>query len=282
MRYLFSTVLLLWSICAMGQQAPAEFLQYELGTRFTPHFKVVDYFRHIAASVKNVKLETYGSSYEGRPLLMAIVASPENMARLEEIRKQNLDVVAGKAASPQPVIIWLSYNVHGNEAVSTEASMKMLYTLITSRSALLEQAIVIIDPCLNPDGRERYVNFYNSIHSKVPDATPYAREHDEPWPGGRSNHYYFDLNRDWAWQSQQESRQRLVQYNRWMPQVHVDFHEQGVDAPYYFAPAAQRRSGNTTQSTSTKRAGYTSRKNNSIFFTPATAIPTPPITAPLV
>jgi hypothetical protein len=223
----------------MGQQAPAEFLQYELGTRFTPHFKVVDYFKHIAASVKNVKLETYGSSYEGRPLLMAIVASPENMARLEEIRKQNLDVVAGKTASPQPVIIWLSYNVHGNEAVSTEASMKMLYTLISSRSALLQQAIVIIDPCLNPDGRERYVNFYNAIHSKVPDATPYAREHDEPWPGGRSNHYYFDLNRDWAWQSQQESRQRLVQYNRWMPQVHVDFHEQGVDAPYYFAPAAE-------------------------------------------
>lgn len=241
MRYLFSTfflLIILWP-GAGAQTSPAAFLKYEPGTRFTPHFKVVDYFEHIAATVKTVKLEPYGSSYEGRPLLLAIVASTENMARLEEIRQRNMDMVAGKDAADHPVIIWLSYNVHGNEAVSTEAAMKTLYTLITSRTALLQNAIVIIDPCLNPDGRERYVNFYNAIHSKIPDATPYAREHDEPWPGGRSNHYYFDLNRDWAWQTQQESKQRILQYNRWMPQVHVDFHEQGVNAPYYFAPAAE-------------------------------------------
>lgn len=242
MRYLLPVCLFFLMICtrAAAQTAPSQFLQYELGTRFTPHYKVVDYFRHIAATVKTVKLETYGESYEGRPLLMAIVASPENMERLEAIRQHNLDVVAGKTeAGAQPPIIWLSYNVHGNEAVSTEAAMKTLYTLITTRTELLQQAVVIIDPCLNPDGRERYVNFYNAVHSKVPDATPYALEHYEPWPGGRSNHYYFDLNRDWAWQTQQESRLRVIQYNRWMPQVHVDFHEQGVDAPYYFAPAAE-------------------------------------------
>ncbi len=241
MRYLFSTILL-FSLAltrTAAQTSPSAFLQYELGTRFTPHYKVVDYFRHIASTVNTVKLETYGNSYEGRPLLLAVVASPENMARLENIRQQHLEVVTGKAAASQPVIIWLSYNVHGNEAVSTEAAMKTLYTLVSSRTELLQHAVVIIDPCLNPDGRERYVNFYNSIHSKVPDATPFAREHEEPWPGGRSNHYYFDLNRDWAWQTQQESRQRLLQYNRWMPHVHVDFHEQGVDAPYYFAPAAE-------------------------------------------
>ncbi|MGX5816993.1 M14 family metallopeptidase [Chitinophaga lutea] len=240
MRLLSILILLSFSLrTAYAQTSPGDFLQYPLGSRFTPYFKVMDYFEHIAATAKTVKLETYGATYEGRPLVMAIVASPENMARLENIRQQNVAMLKGQEAAGQPVIIWLSYNVHGNEAVSTEAAMKTLYTLVTSRSELLRNAIVIIDPCLNPDGRERYVNFYNALHSKIPDATPYAREHYEPWPGGRSNHYYFDLNRDWAWQTQVESRQRLLQYNRWMPQVHVDFHEQGVDAPYYFAPAAE-------------------------------------------
>ena len=99
--------------------------------------------------------------------------------------------------------------------------------------------MVVIDPCLNPDGRERYVNFYNSVRGVLPDANPSAREHSEPWPGGRINHYYFDLNRDWAWQTQKESQQRLALYNKWLPQIHVDYHEQGYNAPYYFAPAAE-------------------------------------------
>ncbi|RPD38341.1 M14 family metallopeptidase [Chitinophaga barathri] len=240
MRYIFLFLAILAAIpTSQAQPSPQTFLQYQPGARFTPHFKVMEYFRQVAEASKNVKLETYGETYEGRPLVMAILSSPENMARLEDIRKHNLGLVSGSAQGAQPVIIWLSYNVHGNEAVSTEAAMKTLYTLLTERQELLKNAVVIIDPCLNPDGRERYVNFYNSIHSKQPDATPYAREHYEPWPGGRSNHYYFDLNRDWAWQTQTESRQRVLQYNRWMPQVHVDFHEQGVDAPYYFAPAAE-------------------------------------------
>lgn len=240
MRYIFSVFAALIAITTtQAQPSPQQFLQYQPGTRFTPHFKVMEYFRQVAENAKNVKLETYGETYEGRPLVMAVLSSPENMARLEEIRQHNLGLVSGKAQGPQPVIIWLSYNVHGNEAVSTEAAMKTLYTLLTERKELLQNAVVIIDPCLNPDGRERYVNFYNSVRGKQYDATPYAREHSEPWPGGRSNHYYFDLNRDWAWQTQTESRQRVLQYNRWMPQVHVDFHEQGVEAPYYFAPAAE-------------------------------------------
>lgn len=226
-------------VLAQTAPSPSTYLQYEPGSRFTPHFKVTGYFEEVAKHTSNVKLETYGHTYEGRPLMMAIVASPENMARLEQIRQNNLQLTLGKGQTNQPVIIWLSYNVHGNEAVSTEAAMKTLYALITDRASLLQHAIVIIDPCLNPDGRERYVNFYNAIHGRKADATPYAREHYEPWPGGRSNHYYFDLNRDWAWQTQAESQQRVLQYNRWMPQVHVDFHEQGVDAPYYFAPAAE-------------------------------------------
>lgn len=224
---------------ARAQQSPDEFLGYPPGARFTPQHTVVEYFHKLAQGNNMMQLETYGRSYEGRPLILAVISSPENIARIDAIRSGNRALLTGGPSQNQPVIIWLSYNVHGNEAASTEAAMRTAHTLLTSRKELLRNAVVIIDPCLNPDGRDRYVNFYNSVQSRTPDATPYAREHMEPWPGGRPNHYYFDLNRDWAWQSQVESRVRVAQYNRWMPQVHVDFHEQGVNAPYYFAPAAE-------------------------------------------
>ena len=110
----------------------------------------------------------------------------------------------------------------------------------------LKNTLVVIDPCLNPDGRERYVNFYNSVKGITPDANPTSREHAEPWPGGRVNHYYFDLNRDWAWQTQKETQARLALFNQWLPQVHVDYHEQGYNAPYYFAPAAEPYHKNIT------------------------------------
>ena len=149
---------------------------------------------------------------------------------------------AGKVTK-QPAILWLSYNVHGNEANSTETAMKVLYTLAEAKDvntqAWLKNTVVIIDPCLNPDGRERYVSYFNMVSGKTPNPDPSAREHSEPWPGGRSNHYYYDLNRDWAWQTQIETQQRLVAYHQWMPEVHVDFHEQSYNEPYYFAPAAE-------------------------------------------
>jgi hypothetical protein len=133
--------------------------------------------------------------------------------------------------------------VHGNEASSTEAAMKTLYALVDPSNAKakqwLQNVIVVIDPCVNPDGRDRYVNWFNSVVGKEPNASLDTREHDEPWPGGRSNHYNFDLNRDWAWQTQVETQQRIKLYNQWLPQVHVDYHEQGINSPYYFAPAAQ-------------------------------------------
>ncbi|MBO9732013.1 MAG: zinc carboxypeptidase [Chitinophaga sp.] len=245
-KYLLLAVAMLGFMITSAQvPTPDQFLGYPLGTQFTPHYRVVDYFKQVAATAKNVKFEQYGTTYEGRPLVMAIVASPENFSRLDEIRQHSLDMsnARGKATGNQPVIVWLSYNVHGNEAVSTEAAMKTLYELVNNGNAQtqewLKNTVVVIDPCLNPDGRERYVNFYNATRAVKPNVNPYSREHNEPWPGGRPNHYYFDLNRDWAWQTQKESQQRVAKYNEWMPQVHVDFHEQDIESPYYFAPAAE-------------------------------------------
>lgn len=247
-RALFALLVGAFSLSASAQAllSPSEFLGYELGSRFTPHYRLLDYVEHVASESDRVIVEEYGQSVEGRPLELVFVASPDNLARLDQIRQDNLRLVgeiAGDAQGPVPAIVWLSYNVHGNEAVSTEASMATLFDLARpdhpDAGNWLESVVVVLDPCLNPDGRQRYVSWYNRMVGAYPDPDPAAVEHREEWPGGRTNHYFFDLNRDWTWLSQKETRARIAAYNRWLPHVHVDFHEQGVDEPYYFAPAAE-------------------------------------------
>ncbi len=231
-------------------QSPEQFLGYKIGTHYTPHYKIVNYVRSVAqARPDMVKIEKYGETNEGRELLLAYIASPQNLRRLDEIRQNNLQIAgAAKDKIPAtevdvPAIVWLSYNVHGNETSSSEAAMLTLYTLVNPANAKstewLKNTVVIIDPCINPDGRDRYVNWFNSAAGKNMNPDPQSREHMEPWPGGRTNHYNFDLNRDWAWQTQVETQQRMAKYNQWLPQVHVDFHEQSYNSPYYFAPAAE-------------------------------------------
>jgi Zinc carboxypeptidase len=224
-------------------QSPSDFLGYELGTQFTRHHRVIEYFKYVESQMfDQVKLEKYGETYEHRPLYVTYISSEENMRNLETIRENNLKnarILNGTSTTSDIAIVWLSYNVHGNEASSTEASMKTLYTLLTQKQDWLKNTVVIIDPCINPDGRDRYVNWFNETKSTPYDIDKQANEHNEPWPGGRANHYLFDLNRDWAWASQIETQSRLKIYNKWMPHVHVDFHEQGINEPYYFAPAAE-------------------------------------------
>ncbi|RWY52470.1 M14 metallopeptidase family protein [Mucilaginibacter gilvus] len=240
---------------AQNIQSPEQFLGYKPGEQFTPHYRIVEYFRYVATASKSVKLQQFGTTNEGRPQLAMFIASDENIGRLEDIRHNNLKLAGmenGTANLPDaPVILWLSYNVHGNEPASSEAAMWTLFDLVnpanTRTKAWLKNTLVVIDPCLNPDGRDRYVNFYNSVKAGKPDPSPTAREHAEPWPGGRVNHYYFDLNRDWAWQAQKETQNRIGLYNQWLPEVHVDYHEQGVNSPYYFAPAAEPYHKDITQ-----------------------------------
>ena len=246
MKIKFNIILLLtitFATITNGQdlKSPSDFLGYEIGTQFSRHYQVLDYFNHIAKSKKNnIILKNYGLTYERRPLFYAVISSENNILNIENIRKSNLSSLdrENKEVNDKS-IVWLSYGIHGNESSSTEAAMQTAYELLTERTDLLENTIVIIDPCLNPDGRDRYVNWYNQTKS-----TPYnnnieSKEHTEPWPNGRSNHYLFDLNRDWAWLTQVESELRIKEYQKWLPHVHVDFHEQGIDEPYYFAPAAE-------------------------------------------
>jgi hypothetical protein len=253
MRKLGLAIIMLLSasfLFAQNLQSPEDFLGYKVGTHFTPHFKLLEYFKSVAAAKSDmVKLEKYGTTNEGRDLMLAYIALPENLQKLDAIRLNNLRI-SGSAKDKMapvmddaPVIVWLSYNVHGNEPASSEASMLTLFALVdpnnTQTKEWLKNTIVIIDPCINPDGRDRYANWYNSVVGTNYNVDPQSREHAEPWPGGRTNHYNFDLNRDWAWQTQKESQQRLRKYNEWLPEIHVDYHEQGYNQPYYFAPAAE-------------------------------------------
>ncbi|MGJ3234576.1 M14 metallopeptidase family protein [Marivirga sp.] len=233
------------SLLAQNLLHPSEKLGYELGDKFTFHHQVVDYFKYLSENSDQMILKKYGETYEGRPLYYAVISSKENMLKLEEIQLKNiaqtgLNGTLGDVADK--AVVWLSYNIHGNEASSTEASMKTAYELLSGgmeSQEWLKNTVVIMDPCVNPDGRDRYANFYRRYGAKEFNPNLEAIEHDEPWPGGRPNHYLFDLNRDWAWQTQTESKARMKVYHEWMPHIHVDFHEQSINSPYYFAPAAE-------------------------------------------
>lgn len=249
-KYLVLFIVTLVSLNLQAQQqkllSPKEFLGYELGDRFTRHHRVVEYYKHVADALPNVEFYQYGETYEHRPLIYVVITSSENFQNIEQIRLNNLrkaGMADGSSSADKKAIVWLSYNVHGNEANSTEASMQTLYELSDPQNKKtqewLKNTVVILDPCLNPDGRDRYTNFYNQYGNVPPNGDENSHEHNEPWPRGRSNHYMFDLNRDWAWGTQTETQARLKVYNQWMPHVHVDFHEQGHNHPYFFAPAAE-------------------------------------------
>jgi len=226
--------------------SPSEFLPYEHGQAFTPHHRVVDYVEHVAANSPHVQLTQYGTTNEGRPLLLAFISSEENLSRLDDIRQNNLRKTGLAKGDQQEelnrAIVWLSFGVHGNEAGATESAMSVIYELAQTDNDKIQEwlnnTVVILDPSLNPDGYSRYTHWYRGVANLHPSPENSTREHREPWPGGRVNHYLFDLNRDWAWQTQAETRQRLKVYHQWMPHIHVDYHEQFPNNPYYFAPAA--------------------------------------------
>lgn len=244
---LLLTLLFVGNILTGQLKSPNDFLPTKYGEAMTPHHEVVAYVNYVAANSNRVKMIEYGRTNEDRPLILLFISTPENLANLEDIRQTNLYNIGFQKEAPktknEKVITWLGFNVHGNENAGTESSMKVIHQLTdpnnSQTAALLANNIVIIDPCLNPDGYARYTHWSRAISGKNIHPTMSDIEHMEPWPGGRTNHYFFDLNRDWAWQAQVETQQRMKIYNQWMPHVHGDFHEMGYNSHYYFAPAAK-------------------------------------------
>lgn len=227
-------------------QSPSEFLGYPLGSQFTWHHRVVDYYNYIAEVSPLVQTETYGETYEGRPLLIAIVSAEENLKQLEALKKANLTetgFLEGESEVSQIPFVWLGYNIHGNESVGTEAALRTLYVLATKKrkevDSWLKDMVILIDPCQNPDGRDLYTYRYRRSQGLTYNANPDAEEHHQQGLSARANHYSFDMNRDWTWQTQQETRMKIAKYQEFMPHVHADFHEMGSSSTFFFAPGAE-------------------------------------------
>ncbi len=229
--------------------SPEDILGYPIGGDFTPAGAVVGYFEELAAASPLVTVERYGVTPEGRDLVQIVIAAPRHRARLDEILELNAEFTragtsaarAAEIAAMNPAVVYFSFGVHGNESSSSEAAMWAAYDLASGSrevAGALDSLVVVFDPVTNPDGRDRYVNWYRSVVGAEPNAQPQTREHREPWPSGRVNHYLYDLNRDWAWMTQPETRARLATWFRWNPQVHVDFHEMSPNSTYFFFPAA--------------------------------------------
>ncbi len=229
--------------------SPKDFLGYELGEEYTFHYQVMAYFEQLAELSDKITFHQYAETYENRSVNYAIITSTENQSRIDEIRETNFKLANDpeniQLEDNQPIVVWMSYNVHGNEPSSSEAAMQTAYRLVASQDAedqkWLENSVVIIDPMLNPDGRDRYVNWYKSSRANILNTNAEDLEHDEIWPGGRTNHYWFDLNRDWVWLIHPGSRGRIAVYQQWMPQVHIDFHEQGFNNNYFTMPGTTPR-----------------------------------------
>ncbi|MCK7529894.1 MAG: hypothetical protein MZV63_01930 [Marinilabiliales bacterium] len=227
-------------------KSPEQFLGYSPGERFTMQHTVTDYFRHVADVSPMAEYLQYGETWEGRPLSVCIVSSPENLAKLEQLRLANLQrtgLAEGKPEIASLPIVWLAYSVHGAEPAGAEASMKVLHTLVTEAwngaGEWLKNMIIIIDPCQNPDGRDLFTLRYMRAQGWPPSSDPNAWEHNQSWPSARLNHYMFDLNRDWSWHVQKETQARLKLYNSFMPHVHADFHEMSSGSTYFFPPGAE-------------------------------------------
>jgi hypothetical protein len=224
--------------------SPEQFLGYRIGDRFTPHHRILEYFDALAKSSNLIAMRQIGTTYEDRPLVLATITSAKNLAALDAIRGDVTALARGEGdvsatAKNRPAVVWLAFGVHGNESSSAESAMMVAYNLLTENVRLLDDVVVIIDPLENPDGRERYIQWFQRTRGMRPNVNPDAFEHQEPWPGGRYNHYLIDMNRDWAWQSQRETQARVAAYREWMPQVFVDFHEMSWTSSYFFPPDAK-------------------------------------------
>ena len=228
---------------------PRALLGYEVGDRFTPHHRILRYAERLAAASPRIRLDTVGVTYEGREVLLLVVTSAANRRRLDEIQAdaERVAQVRGsgaeldRAAARLPAIVWLGFTVHGGEASGTEASLALLYQLAAGTDPetqrILDSTVVLIDPVQNPDGHERHVQDVTRTRGVlgVP-ADPFAMVHSGNWPGPRTSHYYFDLNRDWFLLSHPETRGRVATHLRWWPHVAVDLHEMGSNSTYFFAP----------------------------------------------
>jgi hypothetical protein len=233
---------------------PVEALGHEFGEEITPSQDATDYLYALAdAAPDRVRVVEYARSWQGRPLVYAVIASPDHMSRMDAIQADLARLADPRGLSDEerdrliaatPAVVWLSYGVHGNEISPTDSGLRTAYHLLAAQDdpmveTILDETIVVIDPNQNPDGRDLFIQNFEQSRGLEADPLRFAAEHDHPWPGGRVNHYLFDMNRDWFAMTQPETVGRVAAMQEWWPVVVVDSHEMGGDSTYFFPPSAE-------------------------------------------
>lgn len=224
--------------------SPEAFLGYGIGEHHTRHDLIVAYLEKLAEVSDRASIQEYGKTHEGRKLVMLTISKPEHLNNLESLQEAHMAFTdPSKSVSNYdevPIFINLAYNVHGNEPSSSEAALLAAYTFVASENPeilnYINNSVIFVDPTINPDGRDRHTQYANAYQGNPEVADPQDAEHNEYWPRGRTNHYWFDLNRDWLLGINPESRGKLNWYHQWYPNVVTDFHEMGSQSTYFFEP----------------------------------------------
>ena len=228
---------------------PKEVIGHEVGEWHVTHDKLVQYMTVLAASSDRIKIENRGATFEGRPLLLLTVTSPKNHSNIESIRTQHLALTtaAGQNLSTEnmPIVVYQGFSIHGNEPSGANAGLAYAYYLAAAQGpeieAVLDNTVILMDPSFNPDGIQRFAYWANTNRSHLLNPDPNEREYHEVWPGGRTNHYWFDMNRDWLPVQLPESRARIKSFHAWKPNILTDHHEMGTNSTFFFQPGEPTR-----------------------------------------
>ncbi|MDO1448507.1 M14 family metallopeptidase [Rhodocytophaga aerolata] len=229
---------------------PEAFLGYQVGEWHVTHDQLVAYMRELDRVSDRITLVQYARTYEFRPLLLLTISSPQNHTNIDQIKAQHRDLSDPAKASSlnvqhMPAVVWMGYSVHGNEPSGTNASLVVAYHLAAAKGptidSLLNETVILLDPSFNPDGMNRFASWVNTHKSKNLVTDPYNRELNEVWPNGRTNHYWFDLNRDWLYVQHPESQGRIAKFHEWKPNVLTDHHEMGTNSTFFFQPGEPTR-----------------------------------------
>ncbi len=233
---------------------PKDIIGHEVGEWHITHDKLVTYMKALAASSNRISLENRGKTYEGRPLLLLTITSPENHANIEEIRKKHIAATNDASLSiDHPIVVYQGFSIHGNEPSGSNAALAVAYYLAASKSQatedLLKNTVILFDPSFNPDGLQRFAYWANTNRSKNINPDPNDREYSEIWPRGRTNHYQFDMNRDWLPVQLPESKARIATFHQWLPNILTDHHEMGSNSSFFFQPGIPSRTNPLTPQT---------------------------------
>ena len=228
---------------------PQSVLDFNVGDWHVSHDKLSEYMRVLASASDRISIKSRGTTYEGRPLLLLTITSPKNHQNIDEIKKQHMELSEPEGRnldlSSMPAIVYQGFSIHGNEPSGSNAGLMVAYHLAASQDSsvteLLDDVIILFDPSFNPDGLQRFSQWANTHKSNILNPDPNDREYNEAWPRGRTNHYWFDMNRDWLPVQLPESKARIKSFTEWLPNILTDHHEMGTNATFFFQPGIQSR-----------------------------------------